>query len=434
MTTLLARLPREVQGERYTETIRTAEVKFTNSQLASISSSAHCRTTMRVIKDGRLSITVSSKPDSEQALLASALETVKFGTPVHFDFPGNSVLSVVHQVDERGNLIEIETILAWVEELNKVICDYDFRIAVAAVIRRTETEVSLTNSAGFSSQYQQTVWEAKLGGRLVQDDDFLEVTVAFASNTPSLDYDGLKRDVIQQFEWGKKIVPFSSGSYPVIFAPGQVGCLTAPLLACLNGKAIVNEISPWKDKLGEKLLDSRVTLIDDGTLPRAVASKPFDRDGIPTRRNVLIEQGTVNQFLLDCQSARKLGKDSTGNSTADGPGAHHVLLTPGEFSLGEIIRKTDRGLLILDSMGAWSGNLYSGNVSGNISLGLKIEQGKIVGRVKNCMFSINAFGHFRDHLLAISRETRAVGGSGPLDSSAATYPYVALDNVCITAE
>lgn len=126
--------------------------------------------------------------------------------------------------------------------------------------------------------------------------------------------------------------------------------------------------------------------------------------------------------------------DSTGNSTVGGPAAHHVLLAPGEFSIYELVQRIDTGLLILDSMGTWSGNLYSGNVSGNISLGLKIENGKIVGRVKNCMFSMNAFRHFRDHLIALSRKTKVVGGSGPHDSAAATYPYVALADVFITAE
>jgi PmbA protein len=434
MTTILASLPDGVQGELYTQTIRTSEVKFSSSQLDSISRSELCRTTMRVIKDSRISVAVSSKPDSREVLLENALEAVQFGTPVQFDFPGKATLPVIPQGDECSNWMETETILALAEGMNHAICAYDSRIAVEAVIRRTETEVSLINSNGMSGQYQKTVWEANLGGQLVQGDDFLWVKTALTANRRDLDYEKLKKDVIQQFDWSKEIVQFAPGSYPVIFAPGQVDFLTAPLLACLNGKAIVSGISPWKDKLGEKLLDSRVTLMDDGTLPQAISSKPFDRDGIPTRRNILIEQGIVKQFLLDCQSARELGMDSTGNSTAGGPAAHHVLLAPGELSIYELIQKMDTGLLILDSMGAWSGNLYSGNVSGNISLGLKIENGKIVGRVKNCMFSMNAFRHFRDHLIALSRETKDIGGSGPLDSSASTYPYVALADVVITAE
>ncbi|WP_371364546.1 hypothetical protein SRRS_52180 [Sporomusa rhizae] len=434
MTDILARLPQKVQGELYTQTVRTQEVKFTDSQLEILKQSEHCCTTMRVIKAGRLSIAVSSKPGSEAAVLANALETVTFGIPVTFDFPGNSTLPVIPERGESGGLFGLEQMLVLAKELKQAVCDYDARIAAEVVIRRTETEASLVNSAGFNNRYQKTVWEAILGGQLIQGDDFLGVTIPLAATSPQLDYVGLKQEVTQQFAWSKQIVPFAPGSYPVIFAPAQVGFLTAPFLACLNGKAIVNKISPWKDKLGEKLLDSRVTLIDDGTLPLSVAGKPFDRDGIPTRRNVLIEQGAVNQFLLDCQSAQELGRDSTGNSTADGPAAHHVLLAPGELSVGELIRNIDTGLLILESMGAWSGNSYSGNVSGNISLGLKIEKGNIVGRVKNCMFSLNAFEHFRDHLIAFSRETKDVGGRGPLDSSATTYPYAVLGNVCITAE
>ena len=188
----------------------------------------------------------------------------------------------------------------------------------------------------------------------------------------------------------------------------------------------MRDISPWKEKMGEQLLDPRITLVDDGTLPLHVSSAPFDREGVPTRRNVLIEQGVVKQAILDLECAQALGQESTGNGSLGGPSTHHVLLAEGEQELTALIRSIEQGLLIVDTMGAWSGNAYSGNVSGTISLGYKIEKGEIVGRVKDCMFSINAFDHFRHHLIGATRAVENLGG--------ATFPHVALDEVVIAAK
>jgi len=84
-----------------------------------------------------------------------------------------------------------------------------------------------------------------------------------------------------------------------------------------------------------------------------------------------------------------------------------------------------RGIVIENTMGAWAGNPYSGQVSGNIAMGFLVEDGKLAGRVKDCMFSVNVFTHLRDHLVALSRETKNVGP---------TLPYALVDNVSIAAK
>jgi predicted Zn-dependent protease len=68
-----------------------------------------------------------------------------------------------------------------------------------------------------------------------------------------------------------------------------------------------------------------------------------------------------------------------------------------------------RGIIIDQTMGAWAGNPYAGTVTGNIALGYLVEDGKKVGRVKDCMFSLNVFSHLKSNLLALSKETKNLG-------------------------
>lgn len=426
MGDLLQRLPAGVQGELLTSRSSALSVTYANSEFEDIKNNNSYKASLRVIKDGKMALASSSKPQDEQQLVENALAIVKFGNEVKHSFPGPASCQEIALVDPLVKEMELQTMVDIAEDLVAAVVDYDSRIKVMAGVTRQEQTVTLVNTAGFAGSYQKTGWYYYLGGHLVRGDDMLWIYEMVAGCDLRENYAVLKEQVIQHFERAKTIVPFKAGTYPVIFAPSQVGYLLEPFLASLNGKAIMRDISPWKDKRGEQLLDERITLVDDGTLPLCASSVPFDREGIPTRRNVLIEQGIIRQEILDLESSEALGLESTGNGTLSGPQPHHVILTPGMESVKNTIRSIERGLIIFDTMGAWAGNPYSGNVSGTISLGLLIEKGEVVGRVKDCMFSINSFKHFRDHLIALSLETKEDGFS--------TYPYVTLDDVVISTQ
>lgn len=433
MMGLFKALPKGAEAEFHTTTIASTSVRFNNNQFEGTSRSGNTAMTVRVMKDGRMSMSNSSKPGSHEEMLKSALGMVGYGTGVDYEFPGPSVIGDIELFSDDVLTMDFARMTAIGEELLDAVREYDPRIRASAGAGWDTVEVTLSNSRGFSGSYRKTGWRVSLGGQLIQGDDFLRLGESRGSWSLDIDYDDIKKEVIRQFEWARNTVGFEPGTYPVIFAPSQVGFLMAPFLACLNGKAFARGISPLKDRIGEELVDPRITLVDDGTLPREMSSAPFDREGISTRRNVLIDRGVASQLLLDLQTARELGKESTGNGSGSGPAPHHVLLCPGDADLDDMVRGIDRGILLLGSMGAWTGNPYGGNVTGTISLGLAIERGQIVGRVKDCMFSVNVFKHFREHLRGLTRETKRSGG-GMVGGGAATLPYVALDDVVITTK
>jgi PmbA protein len=143
---------------------------------------------------------------------------------------------------------------------------------------------------------------------------------------------------------------------PVIFDAVSARSVLANLVACLSGYAIYRGSSFLAGRLGQCIASGNVMVIDDGRLRGGLGSRPFDAEGQPTRRNVVIEGGRLASWLLDVYSARKLGMVSTGNasrSPGSGPGAGptNFWLEPGAASLEEIVAATPRGLLVTGLFG-----------------------------------------------------------------------------------
>ena len=101
------------------------------------------------------------------------------------------------------------------------------------------------------------------------------------------------------------------------------------------------------DKLGEKVGHDRLTVIDDGLMPGVIGAKPFDREGVPTRKTTVIEKGVLKSYLLDTYSARKLEMKSTGNAS----GPNNLYLEAGPTPPETIIQSVKKGLLLTGTIG-----------------------------------------------------------------------------------
>jgi PmbA protein len=178
----------------------------------------------------------------------------------------------------------------------------------------------------------------------------------------------------------------------VIFDPLTAPSLLSHLISCVNGYAVYRKTSYLADKLGETIATASITVIDDGTRPGGLGSKPFDGEGLPTRRTVVIDRGRLSSYLLDSYSARKLEMKSTGNAArgAGSPptaGSTNLWLEPGQQSLDEIIASTERGLLVTELIGMGF-NPVTGDYSRGAA-GLWIEAGEIVGPVEEITIAGN---------------------------------------------
>ncbi|MFI5217340.1 MAG: TldD/PmbA family protein [Candidatus Limnocylindria bacterium] len=186
---------------------------------------------------------------------------------------------------------------------------------------------------------------------------------------------------------------------PVIFDPVTAPSLLGQLVACVNGYSVYRETSFLAGKLGEIVASPLLTVIDDGRRAGGLGSRPFDGEGQPTRRNLVLERGRLASYLLDSYSARKLGMKSTGSAvrgagSAPSAGPSTLWIEPGKQTLEELIAGTPRGLLVTELIGMGF-NPVTGDYSRGAA-GLWIEGGELAGPVEEITIAGNLGDMLRD--------------------------------------
>lgn len=170
---------------------------------------------------------------------------------------------------------------------------------------------------------------------------------------------------------------------PVVFESPMTAGLLSFLYSCVNGNNVYLKQSFLEGKLNEKVGNELVTIIDDGLIPGAAGTKPFDGEGVPVRKTVVIEKGVLKNFLMDTYSARKLKMKSTGNSS----GPNNFYLAAGTYSPEEIIKSVDKGLFLTGTIG-FGMVPTTGDISRG-AFGIWIEKGELAYPVAEITISGN---------------------------------------------
>jgi PmbA protein len=187
---------------------------------------------------------------------------------------------------------------------------------------------------------------------------------------------------------------------PVVFDPTMAAGLCRTLAGACSGTALYKRASFLLDKLGQRIASPYVTVIDDATLPGLLGSRPFDGEGLATRRKALVEKGELRSYLLDCYSARKLNMPPTANASrgvGDAPGvsAFNLYLEPGAYSPEQIIKSVSQGLYVTELIG-FGVNAVTGDYSRGAS-GIWIEDGELTYPVEE----ITIAGTLQEMFMAI---------------------------------
>lgn len=166
----------------------------------------------------------------------------------------------------------------------------------------------------------------------------------------------------------------------IVFEQQAAEALLGHLFDAVNGDAIYRHASFLADKLGKNVFGQNVTIVDDGTVVGGFGTRPFDSEGVPTRRTVVVENGELKNYLLNTYTAKKLNLATTGNASrglagTPGIGNGNLSLAPGTKSYDEIIKDVQQGLLVTEFLGHGV-NLVTGDFSRGVS-GLWIENGEI---------------------------------------------------------
>jgi len=179
---------------------------------------------------------------------------------------------------------------------------------------------------------------------------------------------------------------------PIVFDPEVARSLVGMVFSVANGSAFWRKSTYLLDREGQPIASPLVTIIDDPLIPRAPGSRPFDGDGLSTRRNVVVEAGVLRTVMCDEYSARKLGRKSTGSAGRGiggnpGPTTSNLILQAGTQTRQALLASTGRGLYVTQMMG-FGFNPVTGDFSRGAQ-GFWIEGGELTFPVSEITISAN---------------------------------------------
>ena len=238
--------------------------------------------------------------------------------------------------------------------------------------------------------------------------------------------------MLLQLERASRIAPVPNRAMPVLFTPrGLAGVLIGPLVSGFSGKTVLKGTSPLVGRLGEHIVDERISLWDDPTQPFIPGSRICDDEGIPSRATPLIDKGKAASFLYDLQTAAQAGENSTGSAsrslaTLPQPGPGVLLFSPGDTSFEDIVSGLEEALVVERLLGAGQGNILGGGFNANVLLGYYVSKGEIVGRAKDVMVSGNVYDAL-NRVISVGSESRWLRGF-------LSAPALLCEGVAVTAK
>jgi PmbA protein len=416
--------PRTEAAEVYFVSSQDTPIEFENNRLKSLQTKAIQGVALRVIRNGRLGFASSTDLSRLEDLVDAAVQTAEIGSPADFEFATN-----FHSWDGAVNFSEPQTshpelpttasLVEMGEHLIHRVHDYNPEILVDVSFHLVSRTVRIaTNRDVYAERTSQTT-SASLSGNLVRGEDFLQAGSYDVARNQPLNYDRILHQVLQKYRWAERNATIQSGSFPVLFLPRAAASTLGSLFSSvLSGQSVVQKASPLADKLGEKLFDSRFTLFEDPTI--GVNACSFDDEGTPTSRKALIDQGRVMGFYWDRRWAAKAGLASTGNGFRGGlsrpsPSLVNFCIAPGHTATEHLIADIKEGIIVDQVLGAGQSNQLAGEFSVNLDLGYKVENGEIVGRVKNTMVAGSIFEAFQQ-LVDLGNQAEWLGGRAQLPS------------------
>ena len=258
------------------------------------------------------------------------------------------------------------------------------------------------NSRGFAGEYRSSYCSLAVApvareGESMERDHWYTLARGFAGLEPP---EQVGRIAAQRALRRLNAVKVETQKVPVVFEPRAARTLLDNIFEAVHGMSIYRHESFLAGKLGEPVAAANVTVIDDATLPGLFGTSPFDDEGVPSRRTVVIEKGVLKSYLLNCYAARKLGMKTTGNASRGltgnaGIGHGNLFLEKGARTPEEIIASVRNGFYVTELLG-FGVNIVTGDYSRGAA-GLWIRDGELAFAVSE----VTVAGNLKDMLLGL---------------------------------
>jgi PmbA protein len=411
------------QFELYFEHRTSTKIESKDQQVESLSRAEDVGISIRVISKHRqgFSFTTSLEKSAIERAVDSAIEVAKFMPEDDFagfhNF-GSTAYPNVETYDREGLKVELQEKVARAKKLEALCRSADQRIqgVRSASISETDYQVHLVDSHGENIQHQSTIFSASISCKAFEDGDSQMGGDFGFSNY----YDQLKIDEVatRAAENAVELLGAKTPSTftcPAVFRNDVVAELIEFISDSFSAEQIDKGRSMLAGKQGSLLFSEKVTLIDDGLLPGGYSTSPFDGEGVPSRKTVLVDGGFIRGTLYDSYYARKFKTQSTGNAqrgikAPPSIGFNNLYLEPGETSLSGLMDGVSKGILITSLMGIHTANPVTGDFSLGAS-GILIENGKLTRPVRGFAVAGNILDVFRK-ITDIGSDLRFFGNAG----------------------
>ncbi len=372
---------------------RDFSVKVFNGEVESLTESGSKGLNMRVFVDGKKANASSSDftPATLHRLVDNAIARARMGGQDAFaGLPEPERIAVkegdLRLFDPAVVAMEPEKKIAFARDMEAIgLKDRRIKKSSGASFDTSEGSRILVNSKGFSGSYRKTSANAGVSfmageGDNLQQDAWYDGSISLEGLWSAERIAKLAAERTARLIGSRKV---ETQRVPLVLDPQMAGMLLGFLAQCIGGGAVTRRQSFLADKLGQRIGNELVTVIDDPLMPGQVASRPFDMEGVASKKHTFVERGVLKGFTLNTYFGRKLKLPSTGHAG----GLTNFHWANGKSTPGEILKSVDKGLYLTGVMG--QGTVPT---TGDISLGavgLWIEKGAIAFPVSEITISGN---------------------------------------------
>lgn len=412
------------EAEVFLKQTESLSIEAKNGEAETIESSNTFGYCLRVIKDRRLGFSYSTVASDFEKVAANAVSASEYTEQDHnLGFPLPSDISKVTIYDKNIENMDKETAIRHALSLEHYAMSEDSRIKKLRnpSVTFTVSSTHIANSKGINSSYPSTGCYAQL----------MAIAEENGSSQMGWEYEGSRflseiscervgrtaaRRALQLL--GAEKTTSFKGS---VILDNSVACdFLGILSAALSAESVQKKKSLLADKIGMKVLNERLSMIDTGLIDGKLGSKPFDDEGVAVKLKSPVENGILKFFIHNTYTAKKSGTASTGNALRGGfhgmpsVGPTNLYLEPISKAYSrpfdELVGSVDRGIYVTETMGMHTANPISGEFSIGVS-GLLINAGKPGPPVKELVISGNITDLFRNISL-VGADLRFYGNIG----------------------
>ncbi len=404
------------QAEAFEESGETLSVSFEDNRLKEITTRQFRGVGLRVIHEGRVGFASTTDLRDASRLVEMAAASAAYGDKAQFDLPAQP--SGAPEAETYDKSVPRVSAARMVEMGNEGLAlsrQANDEYLYGCGISRSTHRQRILNTRGLDVVREATDMDGSVGVQEIRDGSILQAYEFRAWGKRFATVADLTETVLDKMKKASVVVAAKLEAMPMIFAPKAAGNLLHPLEFALDGKHVHKGSSILRGRLGQQVFDERITITDDPTVPFAPSTCPTDDEGTPTRRQDLFEKGVLKTFMADLQTAALLGIPPTGHgfrsyATRPSPSPTNVMVMGGDASFDDMLRGMKRGLIIDQTLGSGQSNIMAGEFSVNVELGFLVEDGRVVGRVKDCMVAGNVYEVLK-HVEAVGSEGQWLGST-----------------------